>query len=59
MSSSRFGLDARPMFHRTKDALEARLTVVFTALGVGRPDSDDTEEDYHDTALVPVVHRRD
>ena len=33
---SKTDLDARPMFHRTRDAIEAHLTVVFTALGVAR-----------------------
>jgi len=27
-------LQARPIFHRTRDAIEAHLTVVFTALAV-------------------------
>ena len=29
-------LAARPMFHRTRDAIEAHLTIVFTALAVAR-----------------------
>ncbi|SMY04838.1 Transposase DDE domain-containing protein [Brevibacterium aurantiacum] len=33
---SKTDLNARPMFHRTRDAIEAHLTVVFTALGVAR-----------------------
>lgn len=33
---SKTDLRARPMFHRTKDAIEAHLTVVFTALAVAR-----------------------
>jgi hypothetical protein len=31
---SKSDLRARPMFHRTRDAIEARLTIVFTALAV-------------------------
>ena len=31
---SKSDLRARPMFHRTRDAIEAHLTIVFTALGV-------------------------
>jgi len=33
---SKTDLRARPMFHRTRDAIEAHLTVVFTALAVAR-----------------------
>lgn len=33
---SKSDLQARPMFHRTRDAIEAHLTVVFTALAVAR-----------------------
>jgi hypothetical protein len=33
---SKTDLRARPMFHRTKDAIEAHLTIVFTALAVAR-----------------------
>jgi transposase len=33
---SKTDLRARPMFHRTRDAIEAHLTVVFTALAVSR-----------------------
>jgi len=33
---SKTDLRARPMFHHTKDAIEAHLTVVFTALAVSR-----------------------
>ncbi len=33
---SKTDLRARPMFHRTKDAIEAHLTIVFTALAVSR-----------------------
>lgn len=29
-------LRARPMFHHTRDAIEAHLTIVFTALAVSR-----------------------
>src|SRR5699024_12833615 len=29
-------LRARPIFHRTRDAIEAHLTVVFTALAISR-----------------------
>ena len=31
---SKTDLRARPIFHRTRDAIEAHLTVVFTALSV-------------------------
>lgn len=33
---SKTDLAARPMFHHTKDAIEAHLTIVFTALAVTR-----------------------
>jgi hypothetical protein len=33
---SKTDLRARPMFHRTKDAIQAHLTIVFTALAVSR-----------------------
>jgi Transposase DDE domain len=33
---SKTDLRARPMFHRTQDAIEAHLTIVFTALAVSR-----------------------
>ncbi len=33
---SKTDLRARPIFHRTKDAIEAHLTIVFTALAVAR-----------------------
>lgn len=33
---SKTDLAARPMFHRTRDAIEAHLTIVFTALAVSR-----------------------
>ena len=33
---SKTDLRARPIFHRTKDAIEAHLTVVFTALALAR-----------------------
>jgi ABC-type proline/glycine betaine transport system permease subunit len=33
---SKTDLRARPMFARTKDAIEAHLTIVFTALAVAR-----------------------
>lgn len=33
---SKTDLRARPIFHRTRNAIEARLTVVFTALAVAR-----------------------
>ena len=33
---SKTDLRARPMFHHTKDAIEAHLTIVFTALAVSR-----------------------
>src|SRR3954453_9715961 len=33
---SKTDLQARPMFHRTRDAIEAPLTIVFTALAVSR-----------------------
>ena len=33
---SKTDLQARPMFHRTRDAIEAHLTLVFTALAVAR-----------------------
>jgi hypothetical protein len=33
---SKTDLQARPMFHHTRDAIEAHLTVVFTALAVAR-----------------------
>ncbi|GAA4803664.1 hypothetical protein GCM10023353_02490 [Tomitella cavernea] len=33
---SKTDLRARPVFHRTRDAIEAHLTIVFTALAVSR-----------------------
>lgn len=33
---SKTDLAARPIFHRTKDAIEAHLTIVFTALAIAR-----------------------
>jgi transposase len=33
---SKTDLRARPMFHRIKDAIEAHLTIVFTALALAR-----------------------
>ena len=33
---SKTDLRARPMFHHTRDAIEAHLTIVFTALAVAR-----------------------
>lgn len=33
---SKTDLATRPMFHHTRDAIEARLTVVFAALAVSR-----------------------
>ena len=33
---SKTDLRARPMFHHTRDAIEAHLTVVFTALAIAR-----------------------
>ena len=33
---SKTDLQARPMFHRQKDAIEAHLTIVFTALAIAR-----------------------
>jgi transposase len=33
---SKTDLRARPMFHHTKDAIEAHLTIVFTALALAR-----------------------
>src|SRR5919108_3102818 len=33
---SKTDLRARPIFHRTRDAIEAHLTIVFTALAVSR-----------------------
>ena len=33
---SKTDLRARPMFHRAKDAIEAHLTIVFTALALSR-----------------------
>lgn len=33
---SKTDLRARPMFHHTRDAIEAHLTIVFTALALSR-----------------------
>ena len=33
---SKTDLRARPMFHRTRDAIEAHLTLVFTGLAISR-----------------------
>jgi hypothetical protein len=40
---SKTDLRARPMFHHTKDAIEAHLTIVFTALAVSREVQNRTE----------------
>jgi hypothetical protein len=37
---SKTDLRARPMFARTRDAIEAHLTIVFTALAVARTAQD-------------------
>ena len=39
---SKTDLRARPMFHQTRDAIEAHLTVVFAALAVARDLQDAT-----------------
>jgi hypothetical protein len=39
---SKTDLAARPMFVRTRDAIEAHLTIVFTALAVAREAQDRT-----------------
>ncbi len=39
---SKTDLRARPMFARTRDAIEAHLTIVFTALAVSREVQDRT-----------------
>ena len=39
---SKSDLQARPMFHRTRDAIEAHLTIVFAALAVARTVQDRT-----------------
>ncbi len=39
---SKTDLRARPIFHRTRDAIEAHLTIVFTALAVARYLQDQT-----------------
>ena len=39
---SKTDLQARPLFARTKDAIEAHLTIVFTALAVSRTVQDRT-----------------
>lgn len=39
---SKSDLRARPMFHRTRDAIDAHLTIVFTALAVARDVQDRT-----------------
>ncbi|MFK4297075.1 hypothetical protein ABH924_002221 [Arthrobacter sp. GAS37] len=36
LRTSKTALRARPMFHRTRDAIEAHLTIVFSALAVSR-----------------------
>jgi len=33
---SKHDLQARPIYHRTRDSIEAHLTIVFAALAVGR-----------------------
>jgi len=33
---ARSDLQARPIYHRTRDSIEARLTIVFAALAVSR-----------------------
>ncbi len=39
---SKSDLAARPIFHRTRDAIDAHLTIVFTALAVARYLQDNT-----------------
>jgi hypothetical protein len=39
---SKTDLQARPIFHRTRDAIEAHLTIVFTALAISRAVQDRT-----------------
>ncbi|GAA4804933.1 hypothetical protein GCM10023353_04510 [Tomitella cavernea] len=39
---SKTDLRARPIFHRTRDAIEAHLTIVFIALAVSRSLQDQT-----------------
>ena len=39
---SKTDLQARPMFHRQRDAIEAHLTIVFTALAIARYLQDET-----------------
>ena len=39
---SKTDLQARPMFHRQRDAIEAHLTIVFTALAMARFLQDET-----------------
>lgn len=40
---SKSDLDARPMFNRMRDAIEAHLTIVFTALAISREFQSRTE----------------
>ena len=57
---SKTDLRATPIFHRTRDAIEAHLTVVFTALAISRFMQDATggvvEEDHHIVAAIAGVH---
>ena len=58
---SKTDLAARPMFHHTRDAIEAHLTIVFAALAVARYLQDATgpehQEDRPDPAPAPADHR--
>jgi transposase len=49
---SKTDLAARPMFVRTKDAIEAHLTIVFTALAVAR-----TVQDRSGLAIRNVIRQ--
>lgn len=48
---SKTDLRARPMFHHTREAIEAHLTVVFTALAIARYLQDATG-----TSIKKIVH---
>lgn len=47
---SKTDLRARPIFHRTRAAIEAHLTIVFTALAVAR-----AIQDHTDIAIAKLV----
>ena len=59
---SKTDLAARPIFHRTLDAIEAHLTIVFTALAIARDlqarSSWSIRKIVHDAPPAPARHHQ-